>query len=68
MKKFYCAACEKCMTPENGASMIGVSLQIYGDEDEKFNEFLQKQLGKFKINHTYNICYECWLTSLGVKE
>jgi hypothetical protein len=30
-------------------------------------DFLKSQMGKYALGKEYNICFECWLKSMGVK-
>jgi len=62
-----CDVCSKEME-EDGASLIGISSTFSAETFDTFSvEFTQRQLGKYEINKTYNVCWECWLKSLGVK-
>lgn len=59
-----CARCDKDMEHKGtGSNFIGSSIEVrlgvFGDK-----EFYQKQMGKYKLNHPYNFCWECWLDSL----
>ena len=61
-----CDKCGKCMTGENGISIIGISLQLLAQDTPE--DFVQAQLGKYEIGKAYSFCWECWLDSLmGVK-
>ena len=65
----FCSACGKNMqNPRTGANTIGVSLnfRIDKEEDQVFVEHLMSpyKLDPLKI---FNICYGCWLKSLGIK-
>lgn len=50
-------------------SAMGLKIIAVIDESLSKEEvsFLNKQFGAYDINKEYNICYECWLRSLGVK-
>ena len=47
----------------------GISLKVEEPkkEDVRLKEFLQKQIGGFKLGKEYSFCWECWLKSLGAK-
>jgi len=69
----YCARCGKNLTdPDTGASFIGVSFILIIDTPGGYSEkFYRKQFGVYlpsDKNHVeYNICWECWMNSLGIK-
>lgn len=65
----FCAACGKDMVdPETGTLLVGVSLKLrIGDYGTFSKGFIEEQFGQYRDNTTYNICWECWLKSLGVK-
>ena len=74
-----CASCGKNMTnPDGSNSVIGMSINlsnyeaptnegVWMSDNEETRAFLQKQLGPYKLNKTYNVCFECLLSSLNVK-
>ncbi len=62
----YCDRCGKCMTDEDGSSMIGVSLTVNAIESPEV--FVKRQLGKYEIGRNYSFCWECWLDSLMGKQ
>ena len=65
-----CSVCSKEVEMKNKPfSVIGVRIitVIDGSLSKEEVEFLNKQFGVYDINKEYNICYECWLRSLGVK-
>lgn len=67
MKNLKCSACGK-EVESNGKSFIGITIKITYEDNKEFPiEFIQKQMGKYKVNKQYNICWECWLKSMGVK-
>ena len=68
----YCDACGKCMTrSDSTTTLIGMEIEIQVQlsdsiETEKTNNFIDEQLGQYKGERNFKICYECWLKSLGV--
>lgn len=58
----HCAKCNKEME-EKGMLVAGIIVQLSCTIEDK-KEFVQKQLGKYKIEKEYMFCYECWLDSL----
>ena len=62
-----CDVCGKSLqNPENGSCLIGIGISVNA-ETEASKDYYQKQLGKYKLGKAYNICFECWLKSLGAK-
>ena len=59
----YCSRCHKLMSDKDGSSTIGASITVTVDPPND-PTFMQKQMGKYGINRTYNFCWECWLDSL----
>jgi hypothetical protein len=49
------------MTNESGSSLIGMTISVGGEHPEI--KRLVKTFGKSE----FNICYTCWIKSLGVK-
>lgn len=72
MNETKCDACGKSMTFDNGSetglTVIGISLQLNVKETSQpgYKAFIQKQLGPYLPDHNYNVCWECWLRSIGV--
>ena len=65
-EEVLCDVCGKNMTNQRTkSSYIGLAVRISLHDGD--TEFLQKQMGGYKIGKSYNVCYECWLKSLGVK-
>ena len=62
-----CDACNK----EFNSKYTAVGICISSDTTDNFNavnvEELQKQFAPYELNKSYNVCYACWLKSLGVK-
>ena len=61
-----CDVCAKEMTSPSGETLIGMTLTVTALPPTD-RSWIQKQLGRFKVNTTYNICWECLLLSLGVR-
>lgn len=60
-----CDACGHSLTDENGASVIGIHLELKGDFAEHPEATRVRELfGKLE----FDTCYVCWLRSLGVPE
>lgn len=67
MDKKLCDSCGKKME-ENGHSMIGISLTFKPQASDEYSlEFCQRQMGKYQLGKTYEVCWECWLKSMNVK-
>ncbi len=67
-----CDACGKEISHHGGATkydLIGAVMKFTLDEGqpEDQRKYCQKQLGKYKINKQYNICWECLLKAYKVK-
>ena len=72
-----CSVCGKEVETKDGKfSLIGLQIIVSKDAiwnsdkadwDEDKKQFVQKQLGNYEIGKEYNICFECWLKSMGVK-
>lgn len=45
-------------------AVIGVQISIRMPPDDAY---MQRQMGPYSHNKEYNVCYECWLRSMGVK-
>lgn len=60
--KVYCDVCGKCCTSDDGFTLLGQRWELQMDE----SEFVQKQLGEYKLNKAYHVCYECSFKALGV--
>ena len=63
--KVYCDICGKCCTSDDGETIIGQSWEVQCAETNI--DFVQHQLGEYKPNHRYYVCWECSLKVLGVK-
>lgn len=55
------------INPMTIGRMTGYHFQMNLKTNSPSKEFIQKQLGEYKLNHCYDICWECWFKSLGVK-
>ena len=65
-----CDVCGKEMTivTDNGEKHAeGMNVQVCCQGNDIPREFIQKQMGKYKIGKTYRLCHECILKSYGVK-
>lgn len=64
----YCDSCGKSCTYKNEFSHIGISIIIDSvDGDEDLTAFYREMLCEYELGKTYNICWACWLRSLGVR-
>lgn len=76
-----CCRCGKDMRdPETGILQVGV--RAYSQSRSQFegtpgpigasvrvsDEFMQKQLGPYKLGKVYELCMECWWRRLGIVE
>ena len=74
MRTCTCDACGKSMMDEKGKTTVGISLHMTNGyegndslERERLRAFLQRQSGPYALDREYEVCWECWLKSLGVK-
>jgi len=62
-EKRYCSKCNRCLTNEEGTSIIGLALR--GSDN---SPFMREQLGKYAPKTgdsvSFDFCWECWLDSL----
>ena len=66
-KEFPCDTCGKEMYNEKtDCKCAGISMSYY-DSNKGNKKFTKRFLGDYKPNRSYNVCWECWLKSLGVK-
>ena len=61
-----CDSCGRSMTYK-GLSMIGVSYSAPQISDERSREAMAHIYPELKSGETFNICWICWLGSMGVK-
>ena len=47
---------------EKNQDFIGIAMQVFAEDKHS-----KRMLGKYKLKKQYNVCWECWLKSLGVK-
>ena len=69
MRELLCCKCGKnTVDPATDSAFIGVSanINVAIDDNRHSAEFLQEQLGKFKLNKNYVLCYECWFEAMGL--
>lgn len=53
--------------PKTGSNTIGISIQLGADvEDQAFLKHLMAPYDAYPLVR-YNVCYGCWLKSLGIK-
>jgi hypothetical protein len=64
-----CSVCGKDTEMEDRTfSAAGMEMAVYNTQNSPDkNLFIQKQLGEYKTDTKYIICYECLLKALGVK-
>ena len=72
-----CSVCGKEISVPNGNEELGIEFHWteqnarppvgIGPTPQENIEYLQRQLGSYKMNRTYNVCIECWMRSLGIK-
>lgn len=64
-----CDTCGKNMTMPNGVSFSGIQIRvgIGGATDGPDRQWYAEQMAPFELDRTYNICFPCWLHSLGVR-
>jgi len=77
VQQLLCSACGKDMVnPRNGAALVGINLSVILSANEHSHddlEFYKRQLGEYGDalgsdgSYEANVCWECWLKSLGVK-
>jgi hypothetical protein len=68
MRTCICDACGKNMMDENRATSEAMTVIVHdGAESDTERRFLQHQLGPYQMERKYEVCWECWLKSLGVK-
>jgi uncharacterized protein (DUF2225 family) len=60
-----CSVCKRNMTTKDGTTLVGVSIQISARDDEFF-EHIAEVYPEFSTPFRADICYVCWLKSLGV--
>lgn len=62
-----CNACDKnCFDKKTKSSLYGMTIIV---NNVKINDlkFYKKQLGKYKLNKTYRLCFECLYKAMGFK-
>ena len=64
-KMMKCAVCDKDF---GKPPFVGISIQVGVKKNKGKNlKAMKVSLGRYKLNKAYNVCFECWLKSLGVK-
>ena len=63
-----CSCCGKGLETKHGDTLTGASFNINIKDNTTFSkEFVKKQLGPYKEKFNYNLCFECWFKSMGIK-
>lgn len=62
-----CDVCGRSMTTKDGTTLIGVSISLGYEGNSKWKRKVKKIYPEIDLNKSYNICYVCWLKSLGIK-
>lgn len=63
----FCDSCHRKMSDDDGENaLIGIALYLRGDTDEA-KEHIARLYPELDQEHNYQICWVCWLHSLGVK-
>lgn len=65
VEKQYCSKCNRCLTDENGGTIMGIQVSLEGlDKSVQ----LREQLGKYMPNEgssvVFKLCWECYLDSI----
>jgi len=55
------------INPQEKGALTGYAFSVNIQTDSPSPDFIQKQLGEYKVNKRYKICWECWFKSLGMK-
>ena len=64
-----CDRCGKDMVNERtGLAFVGMTFNIVEADNAipEDVEFMQRQLGPYKVGHAYHICFQCMMESFGV--
>jgi len=64
-----CDVCGREMTHEkDGASFIGaeITVTLSRDLDPGYIEFVKALAAPYEVNHTYSVCWSCWLRPWGI--
>jgi len=64
--KYYCDACGKLRTDPECGTWLALTVEVSVDNPIYWN-FAQRMMGPYDLNRRYNICWECYLRSLGIK-
>jgi len=51
---------ERSLKPPKNCAVCGKNM------GEKYKKFAESQITPYQINHPYEICWICWLKSLGI--
>lgn len=67
MKEAICCKCSKdMMDPVTGNILMGAAVNVRSDMEGFSKEFLEDQLGNYKLDTDYFLCYECWFVGMGI--
>jgi len=66
MHKLYCSKCNKCLTDDQGNSIMALSLSIRVDRLDTPYALVESNLGKYFKDKSWEwaFCYECLLDAL----
>jgi len=68
MPEITCSVCGRNLTSKDGGSFIGLVISVTTTTvAEQWASQFQEVYPELKIPLNVNICYVCWLKSLGVK-
>lgn len=65
-----CDACGRYLCLAIGETvLVGMRISVIIDEklDNEIKGWYTDQMYPYEVNREYNICFPCWLTSLGIK-
>ncbi len=63
-----CDACGRSMELSSGANVVGVNIELnWKDSDEISREEFAEFFSPYEIGKNYNVCFPCWMKSLGIK-
>ena len=63
-----CSSCGKQMECDGvNKRVAAVELTMQTDDNPAIRQFLQRQMGPYRLGHKYEICVECYLNHFEVK-
>ena len=70
-----CDVCGRLIRNEQGEMFCGMEMSVILDDEPNsyfeqtlsFQDFVREQLGPYKPNRDYHVCWQCWMRSLGIK-